>query len=380
MIKIRELIKTEVFSKMRIVGETIWYDNEIDSIGIFEYEAIENQYDLFRKGDFVLTTLMFAKDDPNYAETSLIRLMKQRISAIAIKDIYFKSVSPKVQAYAERHKIQIMFFDEIPFEDIIVTVSEEIKNKELIKYYEARIDELMNELPENEEVISIVNDINSSFLNGSHCAYAVPTIQGPKKQKQLVDSVMQNVRSRKNKGANSIHNSIFRYNKGIFIIHTFDPNITKNGYLEELMNSIGLTNKFNVGIGNIHKKKFEIKYGVKEAIISYNKNKTLRCFDDLGVDRFILPLSETYWAETYKKKIINPIIEYDKDSSYKLLETAIKFVQYNGELKNTSEALGQHVNTIRYRLNKIRQLMNCPKENSDFYEQLFIAVKLYLSK
>ncbi|MCH4890327.1 PucR family transcriptional regulator [Acidaminobacter sp. JC074] len=378
MIKIREMMKLEVFRNMRLVGSEIYYDNEIDSIGIFEYEAIENQYDLFRKGDFVITTLMYAKDDSELVEKSLIRLMKQRVSAIAIKDIYYQSLSENVIDYANKHHIQLMFFDDIPFEDIIVSVSDEIRNKEFIKYYETRIDRILDDRPKKEETLSIINEINGSFLKSSYCAYAVPRTNNTKEKKKLIDAVMQNVRSRKNKGANSIHNNIFRYKGGIFIIHTFNRCIHKDGYLKSLIKNIGIDREtFKIGISDDHHELYHITYGIQQALSSYQRDLS---FNMLGIDMFLMPLRKNYWADAYINKIIGPIIEHDKVSSFKLLETAESFIKNRGELKRTADEMDQHVNTIRHRLKRIRDIIDYKEDNNDFYEQLFIAISLYQNK
>lgn len=377
MIKIRELMSTNVFEKMTLLGNHIWYDNEIDSIGIFEYEAIENQYNLFRKGDFVITTLMFAKNEAGMAENALIRLMKQRVSAIAIKNIYFDKVSEKVQNYADQHKIQLMMFDDIPFEDIIVAVSDEIRNKENIKFYETRIDLLLDQSPKKDHVVAIINEINSSFMNHSHCAFALPHTKDSVKQKRLIDQVMSRVRSRKNKGANSIHNNIFKYKNGIFVIHTFDVNQYENGYIKALLNKIGLNHDFKIGLSTIHHGLHEITYAIKEAITSISHDGDLVSFNDLGIDCLLMPLKDTYWAENYVRKMIQPILEHDQNASHKLLETALTYISHNGELKATAIDLGQHVNTIRHRLKRIKALVGYEDDHKDFYEQLFIAVRLY---
>ena len=91
----------------------------------------------------------------------------------------------------------------------------------------------------------------------------------------------------------------------------------------------------------------------------------------------MFPLRETYWSVTFKNNIITPLKEHDKISSSKLMPTALAYIENRGELKKTADKLNQHVNTIRYRINRIKEIIDYNDDNNYFYEQLFIAITLY---
>lgn len=381
MIKIRELLKVDVFEHMTFLGETIWYDNEIDSIGILDYEAVENQYSLFRMGDFVLTTLMFARHKPELAEEAMINLMKQRVSAIAIKSIYFHHVTEKVQHYADKNKIQLIIFDDAAFEDVIIAVSDEMRNKEFIKYYEIRLDELIMPHRSKDYILKKLNEINSSFLESSVCMFCTPICKDQTNRQKLLDKVMKHVRSRKTKGINSIHNAIFRYRDGIFVMHTYDDTIYPKGYLEELLKNLGIsTEDFRIGRSRKKKSLYKMFYGIAEALASnaYGVMHKAKCigYEGLGVDQLLLPLVDNNWVIDYSERLLVTIKNHDEKSTYKLYPTVIAYIQHRGELKKTADSVGQHVNTIRYRLNKVKEVIGYNEVNNDFYEQLFLAVKI----
>jgi len=385
MIKVRELLKIDLFKEMTLLGENICYDNEIDSIGILDYEAVENKYSLFRKGDIVLTTLMFAREKPELAEEALIELMKQRVSAIAIKKIYFDFVTEKVQLYANKYKIQLMVFNDLSFEDIIVSVSDEIRKKEVVKYFEIRVDELMKPHKSKQYVLKKLSEINSSFFSSSVCAFCTPLRSNRLSNQKLIGKIMSNVRSRKTKGINSIHNTIFVYKNGIFIMHTYNKCIHPEGYLEDLIKNIGLNkNEFNIGISRNKVMLDEMVYGISEAIASNTYGKSDKeiyiGFDDLGLDQLLLPLLRNNWVSTYSDELLDKIKKHDEHAKLKLYPTVVEYIKNRGELKKTSEVIGQHVNTIRNRLNKVKDVIGYNENNNDFYEQLYMAVKIELLK
>ena len=58
--------------------------------------------------------------------------------------------------------------------------------------------------------------------------------------------------------------------------------------------------------------------------------------------------------ESFIKEIISPIVEHDRLYNTSLLETAIEFINNDGDFTECSKNLYVHENTIRYRINKIR--------------------------
>lgn len=383
MIKIRELLKIDLFKEMTLLGKNICYDNEIDSIGILDYEAVENKFSLFRKGDIVLTTLMFARDKPELAEEALIKLMRQRVSAIAIKDIYYDDVSENVQIYADKYHIQLMVFNDLSFEDIIVSVSDEIRKKEVAKYFEVRVDELMRVDKTKQHVIEKLNEINSSFLNASICAFCTPIGKSHENNQKLIAKIMNKVRSRKTKGINSIHNTIFTYKNGLFIMHTYSNCDNEENYLNDIFECIGLDKDlFKIGVSQNKVVLSDLVYGISEAIAanayqSSAKGKYIH-FTSMGLDQLLLPLIKSNWLITYSEDLLGKIKEHDQHAKLQLYPTVVEYVKNKGELKKTSMVIGQHVNTIRNRLNKVKDIIGYNEYNNDFYEQIYMAVRIEL--
>jgi DNA-binding PucR family transcriptional regulator len=72
-----------------------------------------------------------------------------------------------------------------------------------------------------------------------------------------------------------------------------------------------------------------------------------------------------------------PIMQHDEKYNTELLTTAIKFVENDGNVPETAKSLFAHKNTIRYRLNKIKEILQIEGRELDFLEQLSVAVKLH---
>ena len=72
-----------------------------------------------------------------------------------------------------------------------------------------------------------------------------------------------------------------------------------------------------------------------------------------------------------------PKKQYDEKNSTEILKTAIAYIENEGNVKNTAISLFQHENTIRYRMNKVKEILNMKNLEGSFYEQLSVAVKIF---
>jgi hypothetical protein len=130
MIKISELLSLEIFKKFNIIaGEN----------GLNNTENLENN---FARGDFVITTLFFAKGDADLLERTLLRLIDLRISGLAIKNIYEYEIPQSVLDYSIDRAVPVFVFEDVFFEDIIVSVSDALRTTNNQSYFEDRVNSL----------------------------------------------------------------------------------------------------------------------------------------------------------------------------------------------------------------------------------------------
>ncbi len=78
----------------------------------------------------------------------------------------------------------------------------------------------------------------------------------------------------------------------------------------------------------------------------------------------------------FSKKIIEPIKKYDKENHSELYHTLESFIFHDGNYKKVAEDLFQHENTIRYRIKKIKAILNMENSNIKFIESTSIALKV----
>lgn len=383
MIKMSELLKLESLNNFKLIAGENGLNKLVNSVGILEYEIHENMDDaIFQKGDFVLTTLFFAKDNKKHAEESIKKLIDCKISGVAIKNIYYDNFSKEVIDYANNKAIPVFIFDDTFFEDIIVSITDALRSKKNYRFFEEKVNSIIKHEADKTAVRKVAKEINSSFYNNILCVYCV---EKEYKNDGNILKILEKLRLRKNKNINKVNNSIFKYNNGILIIYSFDKDDDMHAKedLKRFIQIIGITeDKFYIGISDIHNNLNELDICIKKCLYSLiscrNKNVSCLNYKDIGLDKILIPLSNNYWVNEFYKDIIEPIIEHDNKYNSNLMQTAITYIKNNGEISLTAKELYQHSNTIRYRLEKIQQLIRVSKKDQDFYEQLFYAIRFYL--
>ena len=80
--------------------------------------------------------------------------------------------------------------------------------------------------------------------------------------------------------------------------------------------------------------------------------------------------------EEYYRSLIKPINEYDKKYKSELLATIKCFVECSLDHVKTGKQLHIHENTVRYRLNKIKELIPYGKSSLDFNQSIYFLYKI----
>jgi sugar diacid utilization regulator len=81
-------------------------------------------------------------------------------------------------------------------------------------------------------------------------------------------------------------------------------------------------------------------------------------------------------AQRHADDLFAPLVEHDSASGGALLETLIAFVQCQAQIRATATHLAVHENTVRYRLNRIRELSSIEPERLDSLLSVSLALQV----
>jgi sugar diacid utilization regulator len=154
-----------------------------------------------------------------------------------------------------------------------------------------------------------------------------------------------------------------------------------NTIREELEATLGEFN-FTVGYGRITSEPADLFRAGQEALLAVNVAEAngagnLLSFEDTGAYRLLLPALcddpnelRRFYAET-----IEPLVNYDDQYETNLVHTVDTFLAADGNVAGTAQRLFTHRHTIRYRLERVKDLTGLDCSSTDGRERLSLGLK-----
>jgi len=139
---------------------------------------------------------------------------------------------------------------------------------------------------------------------------------------------------------------------------------------------------FAVGRSRIASDPNDLHRAASEALLAANvaegdAERPVLAFDDTGAYRLLLSaMSEDpgelqrFYAET-----VEPLVSYDEQYETDLVQTVEAFLDADGNVAGTAQRLFTHRHTIRYRLERVRELTGLDVGSTDGREKLSLGLK-----
>ncbi|WP_130861287.1 PucR family transcriptional regulator [Bacilliculturomica massiliensis] len=389
-ITVAEVYKLPTLKNVKILTGKSGFQNQVDRMGILDYEFISYKMQgEFIKNDFVLSSLLFAKDDINLMSAAVKTLIDNGVSLLGIKDIYYQELPADLLQYAVEKDFSIFLFShDAYFEDIITDVTDTLRLIDRDQLIEMKVDNLIGNELSRSLVRELALDINPVFRESCCAIFCRP---GSHAEEGVLFRTLERLRRLEYFRS---ENSVFRYKNGFIAVLTTGsaaeilddsrPEIrnasqTPRQILTAFLTQTGLLpEEYYMGVSDCFSQLHYLDKAVQQSLFSCSvcrlENRHTVFYSEIGLYRVILPYLHDYWLSDYCKSIVEPIRQYDEKYSADLFHTAAVYVQNDGSVKQTAAALFQHENTVRYRIGKIRELMGMEKDSAGFYPQLCIAV------
>lgn len=390
---VANLLSKSLFKDFRLISGKNGLNNKVTSAGFFEWEQDFQIIKSFSKGEFVITTLSSFKDDPDAVEKSMKLLINNNVSAIAIKDIYYKDISDSLKEYSNSHNVPIMFFTDTYIDELLYAVKNETLNSLYTSFNEIVLDTLIsNDSSDDLDKESLLRKLNPFFLSSSMiCAYISNDTDTSSISQEALDFyndvLLDNTIDipEKIEDANFVH-SFIAYKRGIFLIIT--TNTTDRDILDafktsllDALNDVSLSkmrigvSDFSIGFADIGTMLMDAIFANTSCIID---NKSVIEIDDAPFDYIVFKDRYLLSSNQYYEKILEKLSETSSQRS-PLLETLITFITCNGNVDMAAQKMFQHKNTIRYRLNKLRTIFGA-ENDMEFYSKLYFFSRIHFSK
>jgi purine catabolism regulator len=100
-------------------------------------------------------------------------------------------------------------------------------------------------------------------------------------------------------------------------------------------------------------------------------------FEDLGLFRIVSMAENPASLERFCLDVIGPLVAYDQKNDTNLVETVRTFLEQNQNSTKTARLLYIHYNTLRYRLERAREILGDFLENPQQRLEIELALQLY---
>ena len=119
----------------------------------------------------------------------------------------------------------------------------------------------------------------------------------------------------------------------------------------------------------------EAQKAVRIGRTVYEKDNT-HIYSDLGVYKMLYNLSLEDDANKFCGKYLQSLIDYDIENNSEYIKTLRSIVKNDWNLKQTSEEMFIHYNTIKYRFSKICEIVNLDLNSREDKFKIEFCLKL----
>ncbi|WP_404354862.1 PucR family transcriptional regulator [Cytobacillus firmus] len=103
-------------------------------------------------------------------------------------------------------------------------------------------------------------------------------------------------------------------------------------------------------------------------------------WDEMGIEKIAYNLKSHHLFQNFDEELLGPLIAYDLEKNASLTETLYTYLKHFFNLQKSSSELFVHPNTVKYRLQKITELMQVDIQNPSHYSMLMMAFSIYRFK
>lgn len=150
-------------------------------------------------------------------------------------------------------------------------------------------------------------------------------------------------------------------------------------YLIALTHETNLLNRVACGIGQIYENPIELYRSYQEAKVAYELGLLLKIeipfFHNLGLER-VLYKHDLQDLKEFYQHVVGDLQKYDDQNGSDMMNTLESFANHQFDLKQTSEAIFLHRNTLRYRIKKIEEILNIKLDDINNRLNITAALKI----
>lgn len=156
------------------------------------------------------------------------------------------------------------------------------------------------------------------------------------------------------------------------LAHQFQQEVLKRNEKPTVLIALGRAKQ---GLVQVGKSAQEAQRGL-QLLRTYNLNKNVISYSELGVQRLLLQNSEDELMD-FIQETLGPLLEYEAQRKRELLPTLLVYLEHNQNSKEAAESLHIHTNTLNYRLKRIQEILSIELTDAEQFMNLQLALRLH---
>lgn len=211
-----------------------------------------------------------------------------------------------------------------------------------------------------------------------------------------IDSKQKKMEERLETIANIMEHSLRRkYSKFSCFVNDLDiivvvANVTTEEHheiiyaaIDECQGSLSKGEKLTIGVGRMTK-------SIRCLYKSYNQAKSIQklhekgkisknqiFYSDMGFYRLLMGFDDMEVIKEYYECTLGPLVEYDSVNQTDFCDVLKYYLNHDGSVKETADAMFVHRNTINYKLNRIEEILDIDLSSLSIRLELLVAFTVY---
>ena len=381
MAKLRDLLRFRSLKNLKLITDTECLDVNVGTVTVME---VPDVIQWLRGDDFLITSLYSIGDDEEMQCQLLYDLIDTQSACLAIKTgKYAHRIADKMIAIANENHFPLLHIPyEMTYIDIIMdamnVIMTESNRREMLGKYISDIifQPFVNESMLKEEGRLLKVDIENDYFQAMVLDADMEEGQGGNTSRMIkfaIDRLSDFTESLSDQifcGNSKLENGMLMllYSKDKSVLEQYLPFVITE--MRVMLDSLSMPNDWKAGIGTIKTKASGIRHSYEESIKAIelgrimDGKKKIYEFRDLELYSSLREI-----LQNKSDSLFSSIL--GKLKNQELVDTLIIYFECNGNMDETASRMYTHKNTIKYRLNKIKELtgldVKCQGDNFKLY-------------
>ena len=392
--------------RVRLVAGQGGLSRQVEEVGILDYELLggvrgKYQRDNFYANQLVMSSMLYARDDAFQIVEAVKYLVSKGVSGLLIKNVFRLQVPDAAVRYANARNFPLFVAtsDDLFFDEVILRVGERVRSLADGTAVEREVDALLASADAGE-VRRRALGLNPSFGEEQRATFVLLGEDVAPARMAELEGLYR--RSAAAGVGNLLCHHAGRRDCGLLYVETSKGELADHGQTLArtlLADVLDQERACAVGISDVHYDLGELACAIREAMraarlarasgtdgiadgVASNESRAaagapaIANYAELGATRAILPHAGSPEMRAFASDVLAPLREFDAEHGSQLAETLATFVACGQSTRETAETLGQHANTVRYRMEKVARLTGLDHREPRQMVQLALACEI----